>query len=114
MIIVLYNFLTSRVTSLHSAYNYWAVIFLDVVGAVLWLATMAAIAARRSTFRYRTTISSCYNNGYGGVCYKKRDVLVATYPYLNMMSACAVISAILLYVLQSQWPCAGLRPRRIP
>jgi len=56
---------------------------------------MAGLAAKRSAFRIHTSITSCYNDGYGGVCIRdlaKRDV--ATYGYLNMISASAGVSAI--------------------
>ena len=67
---------------------------------IFWLSAMAALAATRATFTIPTEINGCVNYGYGGVCY--RDVLekraVATYGYLDMMSAAAGLSAIELYV----------------
>jgi len=68
---------------------------------------MASLAALRTTFVYRTTINGCYNDGYGGICYRKRDLdsvtlqkrgYVATFAYLDMMSATAGISALIMYV----------------
>ena len=73
----------------------------NATAVIFWLAAMAALAARRSTFRFATTISACVNDGSGGVCVKQRDLnlgkrdgYVATYPYLNMMSATAGICAV--------------------
>jgi len=67
---------------------------------IFWLSAMAALAATRATFTIPTEINGCVNYGYGGVCY--RDVLekraVATYGYLDMMSAAAGLSAIELCV----------------
>ena len=81
----------------HVAYNYWAVLALDVFAAIFWLASMADLAATRTSFKYHTVINGCYNDGYGGVCYTKRDLEkrdVATYSYLDMMSASAGLSAL--------------------
>ncbi|KAF2810328.1 uncharacterized protein BDZ99DRAFT_563235 [Mytilinidion resinicola] len=96
-IIVGYSVATSRIASLHSAYNYWAVLALDILAAIFWLASMADLAATRTSFKYPTTINGCVNYGYGGICYRKRDLekrAVATYGYLDMMSACAGLSAL--------------------
>ncbi|KAH7305166.1 hypothetical protein BKA65DRAFT_415882, partial [Rhexocercosporidium sp. MPI-PUGE-AT-0058] len=84
------------------AYNYWALLALDIVGAlgvIFWLSSMAAIASTRSMFKYPTTINACYNDGSGGVCVRdegmqKRDVYVATRGYL---AGAAVLSALEIY-----------------
>ena len=68
---------------------------------VFWLASMAALAALRSTFVIPTEIDGCVNYGYGGICYKKRELAkraVATYGYLNMMAATAGFCAVELFV----------------
>jgi hypothetical protein len=99
-IIVGYSTLTPRIASLNSAYNYWAVLALDIFAAIFWLASMAWLASTRTSFKYPTTINGCVNYGYGGICYRKRDLekrAVATYGYLDMMSACAGLSALNMY-----------------
>ena len=100
MVIVLYSVLPERIAALHKVYSAYAIFALNTAAVVFWLAAMAALAARRATFKYATTIDACYNYGSGGVCVRKRDGLegrdvdVATYPYLNMMSAAAGLSGI--------------------
>lgn len=100
MIIVLYGVLTTRITTLQKAYNYWAIIVLEAIAVVFWLASMGALAATRAIFTVPTTINGCVNEGNGGVCYKKRDLnlskrgYVATNAYLGMMSGAAGLSAI--------------------
>lgn len=98
LIIVLYAVLTNHVSSCARGYNYWAILALEIFGVIFWLSSMAALAATRATFVIPTEINGCVNYGYGGICYKKRNLLqkryVATYGYLNMMSATAGLSAI--------------------
>ncbi|EHK98579.1 hypothetical protein M7I_5604 [Glarea lozoyensis 74030] len=95
--IVVYSVLPERVAALQKIYNPFAVLAANATAVVFWLAAMGALAARRATFKYATTIESCYNDGSGGVCARgleKRAAYVATWPYLNMMSACAGLCAI--------------------
>lgn len=56
--IVLYNILSTRVTSLQKLYNHWAVLALDIFGVVFWLSTMALHAALRASFK-PISISGC-------------------------------------------------------
>ncbi len=103
-IIVSYGLLTQAIRSLQSAYNYWAILALEIFAIIFWLATMALLASTRAAFIYPAYISGCYNDGYGGYCYAKRDTYVATNGYLNMMSAAAGFSAIELFVAQFLTP----------
>lgn len=101
MIIVVYAILTNNVSSCAGAYNYWALLALEIFGVIFWLSSMAALAATRAAFVFPTEINGCVNYGYGGVCYKKRELekrAVATYGYLDMMSAAAGLSAIEMFV----------------
>ena len=95
---MLYGSLTSRISALHAAYNFWAILALDAVGVIFWLSSMAALAATRATFTVPTTIDGCVNDGSGGVCYKARAlekrVYVATNGYLSMMSGAAGLSGL--------------------
>jgi hypothetical protein len=108
VVIVLYSVLPERVAALRKVYNAYLILAVNATAVVFWLAAMAALAARRSTFRFATTINSCYNDGSGGVCDRRRDTLerrngyVATYPYLNMMSAAAGLCAIEMSVIYAQ------------
>jgi len=98
-LIVLYAELSARLASWQAAHNPWAVLALDAVAVVFWLASMAALAAKRASFIYDTTVTACVNYGYGGICYERRDGdlarrAVATIPYLDMMSGAAGLAAI--------------------
>ncbi|RFU29214.1 hypothetical protein B7463_g7115, partial [Scytalidium lignicola] len=101
-IMLTYILVVNLVESSRGAYNYWAVLALEVVSVIFWLSAMAALAATRATFTVPTTINECVHTDNGGVCDKKRDVsgnlykraYVATDSYLDMMSAAAGISAI--------------------
>jgi len=97
IIVLLYIRLSTYVASLRAAYNYWAILGLEIFMIVFWLGSMAALAALRSTFVIPTEINGCVNYGYGGICYKKRELAkraVATYGYLDMMAASAGFCAI--------------------
>lgn len=101
MAIVLYGVLPERVAAIRAVYHPIAIMAVNAAAVIFWLTAMAALAVRRSTFRFATTITTCVNDGSGGVCVKrraldlgKRESYVATYPYLNMMSAAAGICAI--------------------
>jgi hypothetical protein len=64
---------------------------------------MSYLAATRSAFIYPTQIIDCVNYGFGSICYKKRDTDftkrdVATYGYLDTMSASAGLAGLELFV----------------
>jgi hypothetical protein len=107
IIIASYAISTQYISSWNVAYNYWAVLALDIFGVVFWLSSMAALAATRSTFVIPTTIDECVNYGYGGICDKKRDLLkreyVATFGYLDMMSGSAGLAALEMFVILHLW-----------
>lgn len=103
LIVAIYSIVSTRVPSAQRTFNWIAILVLDAAGVIFWLASMADLAATRSAFIYDVTISGCYNNGGGGVCYKRRSLegrgvekrgYVAGYGYLNAMSASAGLSAI--------------------
>jgi hypothetical protein len=95
---VVYTILASDLPAFKQAYNRWVILGLNCAGTIFWLSCMASLAATRAAFRFPTDIDECVNDGSGGVCVKRRDIIkrgyVATYPYLNMMSAAAGLSAI--------------------
>jgi len=101
IVVILYTVLTSSVNALKAAYNYWAVLGLEIFMVVFWLASMAALAALRATFTIPVEIDGCFNDGTGGVCFKKRQLMkraVATKGYLNMIAGSAALSAIIMLV----------------
>ncbi|KAG5938816.1 hypothetical protein E4U59_003569 [Claviceps monticola] len=74
-IIVLYFLLTEKISSWHKAYHVVAVLALESFLVVLWLATFAAAAARRASFKVQASTSYCYY--YGSylsslTCFRKR------------------------------------------
>jgi hypothetical protein len=100
-VVILYTVLTPSVKSLNAAYNYWAVLGLEIFMIIFWLSSMAALASLRSTFTIPVNIDGCFNDGSGGVCFRKRALMkraVATKGYLNMMSGAAALSAIIMLV----------------
>jgi hypothetical protein len=102
-IVVLYSLLTQHVKACQAAYNYWAVLALEIFAIIFWLSSMANLAATRSAFVFPVSISGCVNYGYGGICYKKRDTGstkrdVATSGYLDMISASAGLAGLETFV----------------
>jgi hypothetical protein len=102
-IVVGYFLITHYAAACQAAYNYWAVLALDIFAIIFWLSSMAHLAATRSVFIYPTEIIDCVNYGFGGICYKKRDADitkrdVATIGYLDMMSASAGLAGLELSV----------------
>jgi hypothetical protein len=74
------------------AYNYWAILGLDIFAIVFWIIAFPLLASNVASFD--TFISDCDFYGYN-ICYKKkrgvglvkRDVNV--YTYRNAMAAAA-------------------------
>ncbi|SPQ23379.1 f7a5f13b-fdbf-475e-8b78-75e2118f2d1f [Thermothielavioides terrestris] len=62
-IVVGYDLITEKVPSARVAYNIWAVLALDLLMAIFWLASLGANAALRATFKYSVTIDGCYDDG---------------------------------------------------
>ncbi|KAG6025554.1 hypothetical protein E4U40_002628 [Claviceps sp. LM458 group G5] len=74
-IIVLYFLLTEKISSWQKAYHVVAVLALEAFLVVLWLATFAAAAARRASFKVQTSTSYCYDDGSyinSLLCFRKR------------------------------------------
>jgi hypothetical protein len=99
------------VPSAQGAYEIWAILTLDFVMAIFWLASLGANAAQRATFTVPVNIESCYNDGsaissnhctVSGARLAKRAV--ADQGGLAMMSAIAGLSALVWYVPSSQSP----------
>lgn len=73
-----------------------AVLVLDALLVVLWLATFAAVAERRSRFVFDVTVDGCYNNGglvNSKSCFFKRAVVLFKRGG-NMMAGAAGIGAL--------------------
>jgi hypothetical protein len=80
-----------------AVYNMYVSLGLDALMVILWLATMASLAALRATFKYPVEIETFNDKRDLG----KRDevVAIATNKYLAIMVAAAVIAAFQMYVI---------------
>ncbi|KAI1094459.1 hypothetical protein F5B19DRAFT_34375 [Rostrohypoxylon terebratum] len=115
-IIAVYALLAERVISCRRAYNTWAILSLDAMMIVFWLAAMAAVANLRSQFTVSVT-ASCYNDGStinSGHCtvYKRSDVVgVASQAALGVLSGIAAVSALvmILFVVTFAYVCHYFR-----
>ncbi|KAI1085541.1 hypothetical protein F5B20DRAFT_6665 [Whalleya microplaca] len=113
-IIAVYALLSERVTSCRPAYNTWAILALDLLMIIFWLAAMAATANRRSKFTVPVN-ASCVSDGStinSGVCtvFEKRAG-VATNGALGILSGIAGLSALemLLFVPTFAFVCHYFR-----
>lgn len=89
--------------ALTSAYNYWAILGLDIFAIVFWLISFALLAWEVSVFGWGvydygySGDSSCYDYLGYSYCYKKRDVssviskraTTDLYTYRNALAAAA-------------------------
>jgi len=79
------------------AYNYWAVLGLDIMGVIFWLTSFALLASEVQTYK------SNFDNGFGdggcidGFCFDKRSIIqkrfVTFNDYYHTMTALAVFGA---------------------
>ncbi|KAK3361585.1 hypothetical protein B0T24DRAFT_585299 [Lasiosphaeria ovina] len=105
-IIVAYVLVAEKVRSARNGYNIWAVLSLDSLMALFWLASMGANAALRATFKYDVNVKNCTNNGAASNSAScevesrsigKRGTIV-TNKGLESMSAIAGLSGLLTQV----------------
>ncbi|KAI1144238.1 hypothetical protein F5Y05DRAFT_22151 [Hypoxylon sp. FL0543] len=112
-VIAVYAILAEKAASCRRAYNTWAILSLDGLMIIFWLAAMAATANRRGTFNVAASAScvsdgSTINSGHCAV-YAKRDF--ASNAALGVLSGIAGISAIimLLFVATFAYVCHYFR-----
>lgn len=82
--------------SLRSLYNVIAVLILDGLLVVLWLACWAATAAERAKYRWSVSVSGCYDDGSAfdsKTCFRKRDAIFFK-SGLSMFSSIAGLGAL--------------------
>jgi len=92
MIIAVYNIVSS--TGLKVAYNYWAILGLDIFAIVFWIISFSyeAWTTAAATDWYESVYTCTWYDGY---CYKKRDLPLVSrattnvYTYRNSMAAAA-------------------------
>ncbi|KAJ4288707.1 hypothetical protein N0V88_007241 [Collariella sp. IMI 366227] len=99
-IVVLYTLITEKVPSANKGYNIWAVLALDFLMALFWLACLGSTAALRVSFNQRVTVTGCYNDGSAvnsNHCTYAKRAAVADEGGLAIMSAIPGLSAINWY-----------------
>ncbi len=95
--IVTYLLVSEKVASCRQAYNIWAVLALDFLMALFWLASLGANAALRASFTQRVSVTDCYDDGStvsSNHCTLAKRVAIATDTGLAIMSAIAGLSAL--------------------
>ena len=103
-VVVAYAVVTEKFPGAHNLYNIWAVLSLDLLMAIFWLASMGANAALRASFIYDVDLLGCYNDGSAvnsNTCIvAKRGLVrraaVAGPVGLAVMSAVAGLSALVM------------------
>ncbi|TWU76253.1 hypothetical protein ED733_004946 [Metarhizium rileyi] len=99
--ILFYAVCTEKIPAWQAAYHVLAVAVLDGFLVIMWLATFAAVAARRATFKFNVRVNGCVDDGSAigsKTCYTRRhlesrDILFKSGG--NMMSAIAGLGALL-------------------
>jgi hypothetical protein len=93
----LYAILTERLPTLHQLYHVVAVIVLDGVMMILWLATFAAVAAKRAKFVFNVSVNGCFNDGSilnSETCFTKRSNVILFKSGGDMLAAIAGLGAL--------------------
>ncbi len=94
---VTYILVCEKVASAQKAYNIWAVLAVDFLMALFWMACLGANAAYRATFNTRVNVTGCYSDGSAvssSYCTVAKRAAVASDAGLALMSAIAGLSAL--------------------
>ncbi|KAL6837784.1 hypothetical protein V8C40DRAFT_279468 [Trichoderma camerunense] len=105
-LVCLYVILSEKLPTLNEFYHVVAVIVLDGVMMILWLATFAAVAAKRAQFKFNVRVDGCFDDGSlfnSKTCYKKRDFVKKRDVILfksggDMLSAIAGLGALVCFL----------------
>ncbi|RFU73627.1 g- coupled receptor [Trichoderma arundinaceum] len=111
-VVSLYAILTEKLPTLNNLYHVIAVVVLDGVMMILWLATFAAVAARRAKFVFNVTVDGCYDDGSlfnSKTCFKKRSNVILFKSGGDMLAAIAGLGALvwLLFIASFAWTLHG-------
>ena len=94
---VLYIILSEKISGLRKAYHIIAVLVIDGLLMILWLAAFAATAAKRAKYRYAVTVGDCSDDGSvfdsKSCSIVKRDVILFK-TGLAMLAAVAGLGAL--------------------
>ncbi|KAL7626453.1 hypothetical protein AAE478_003225 [Parahypoxylon ruwenzoriense] len=112
-IIAIYALLAEKVLSCRRAYNTWAILALDLLMIIFWLAAMGATANRRGQFTVPVT-ATCVSDGSAinsGHCTVWKRAGVASLGALDILSSIAGLSALvmLLFVATFAYVCHYFR-----
>jgi len=91
MILTVYYIVS--ITALPVAYNYWAILGLDIFAIIFWIISMSLLASEVAAYSWALSDDSSTYCVYG-YCYKKRDVLqrrdtTDAYTYRDALAAAA-------------------------
>ncbi|KAK0391717.1 hypothetical protein NLU13_1216 [Sarocladium strictum] len=107
-----YILITEKIPSCRHAYHIVAVLSLDAVFTILWLATFAAVAARRAQFTVDVSVSNCFDDGSlvdSKTCFRKRSLFKRAVILFRtgaaMMAANAGLGALvwILFIVTLVW-----------
>ncbi|KAK7751803.1 hypothetical protein SLS62_006289 [Diatrype stigma] len=99
-IVCAYQLVAEKLPAARNLYNAWAVLALDGLMIVFWLAAMGALAAYRGRFTVPVSVAGCYSDGSAvnsntcSVLYKRAGV--AGHTALNGLSGNAAVCAIVM------------------
>lgn len=119
MIITVYYIVAT--TALTVAYNYWAILALDIFAIVFWLISFALLGSEIAVYGWGYSYSSSSSSYcYAGYCIKKRDVGIekrATtnyYTYRNAMAAAAGLGGLefILFIITLVFTSIALHRHR--
>jgi hypothetical protein len=98
--VLFYTIFTEKIPSWQAAYHVLAVTVLEAFLVIMWLATFAAVAARRAMFTFSVNVSGCVDDGSAvnsKTCFTKRDLERRAILFKSggdMMSAIAGLGAL--------------------
>ncbi|KAG8410882.1 hypothetical protein J3459_016911 [Metarhizium acridum] len=109
--ILFYAVCTEKIAAWQAAYHVLAVTVLDGFLVVMWLATFAAVAARRATFKFNVQVTGCVDDGSiigSKTCFSKRQLERRDILFKSggaMMSSIAGLGALLwlLFIATFVW-----------
>ncbi|KAK2595642.1 hypothetical protein QQS21_006613 [Conoideocrella luteorostrata] len=99
-VILFYLFFTEKIPAWQVAYHTLAALVLEAFLVIMWLATFAAVAARRASFSIPATVSGCFDDGSAinsKTCVRRRALEKRAYLFKSgqaMMSAIAGLGAL--------------------
>jgi hypothetical protein len=82
-----------------TAYNYWAVLALDIFAVLFWLISFPLLASRVAREGKSGSVSGANTDCYWGPCFVLLKRGTDFYTYRNSMAAASGLGALELYVM---------------